>query len=67
MKTAAQQFHPEVKELTALERTTVSGGQAPPPIIALSPMKVTWKYIDGTPAWAIANALAAGYEVENIS
>jgi mersacidin/lichenicidin family type 2 lantibiotic len=26
----------------------------------------TWKYIDGTPDWAIANALSMGYEVEHL-
>ena len=26
----------------------------------------TWKYVDGTPGWAVAAARGIGYEVENI-
>jgi mersacidin/lichenicidin family type 2 lantibiotic len=33
---------------------------------ALSIETPTWKYSDGTPGWAIANALAVQYVVENI-
>lgn len=53
------------KRLGEAELGLAVGGLPKP--TPLGPLKTpTWKYIDGTPGWAIANAIAAGYEVEHI-
>lgn len=54
--------------------TQATGGAPSPPDkktlrIDFTPIRaksVTWKYIDGTPAWAVQAAIAMGYEVEKI-
>jgi hypothetical protein len=54
-------------EMTKREQMDTRGGRQMPPIQGPGRLKTpTWKYVDSTPEWAIANARAIGYEVENI-
>ena len=55
-------------ELTADEALEVTGGGNLPPITPLKSEIPTWKYdkYGNTPAWAIAAAIAMGYEIEGV-
>ena len=54
-------------EMTKKEQKNTRGGQQLPPIEGPKMREtVTWKYVDSTPRWAIANAKDMGFEVENI-
>jgi hypothetical protein len=51
-----------VEELTPDEMAKAVGGLQVRDLTVWA----TWKYTDRTPAWAVANAQAMGYEVEKI-
>jgi hypothetical protein len=54
-------------EMTAREQKATRGGRQMPPIQGPGRWKApTWKYVEGTPAGAIAGAKSMGYEVEQI-
>ena len=55
----------DLQQLSREEMASVSAG-ALPPIQVLSFKTPTWKYVEGTPQWAINAALAVGYEVEKL-
>ena len=55
------------KEMSKKEQKDTRGGRRMPPIQGPGQWKPpTWKYVEGTPAGAIAAAQGAGYEVEQI-
>ena len=53
-------------ELSLAEIDQVAGAGNLPPIPAVKFEIPTWKYVSGTPRWAVEAAIAAGYEVEKI-
>jgi hypothetical protein len=59
--------NPILRDLPRDEMESVRGGAPLTVLSMLRPGTVTWKYVDGTPAWAIQNAIDIGYEVENLS
>ena len=56
----------EVFELSARELMTVDGGRGRPPFVGHHFATPTWKYVSGTPSWAVDAARDAGFEVEQI-
>ena len=57
-----------LQNLDPRELREIEGGSRPPIGLMrlLRPASVTWKYVEGTPSWAIDAARGAGFEVEQI-
>ena len=54
----------KVCKLNSTELMTVDGGRSP--ITVFRHETPTRKYVKGTPGWAIAGAIFAGYEIERL-